>query len=128
MKTSIIILTFLTIVFVISAIMISVARNAPDTSINYKPSTPSETTGMPKFEIVTEKKSIYELMDKSSSETTTAAKKTDNDNDNDTTTSESDKNKSKKNHSLFDDEEEETVTTSESEVTDLKPPAFKSVK
>ncbi len=106
--------------------MISVARNAPDTSINYKPSTPSETTGMPKFEIVTEKKSIYELMDKSSSETTTAAKKTDNDND--TTTSESDKNKSKKNHSLFDDEEEETVTTSESEVTDLEPPAFKSVK
>ncbi len=59
MKTSIIIIAFLTIVFVLAAVMISAAQNAPDNSINYSP---TETTEYPRFEIVTEKKSIYELM------------------------------------------------------------------
>ena len=85
MKASIIIITFLTIFFVIVAVMISAANNAPDSSINYSP---RETSAYPKFEIVTEKKSIYELM-KNETDTTSA---NGNAND-DVTTSESEKNK-----------------------------------
>ncbi len=68
MKATVIILTFLTITFVLAAIMISAAKNAPDNSISY---TPKETSAQPRFEVVTEKKSIWELMKKDDDTETT---------------------------------------------------------
>lgn len=74
MKVTIIIITFLTIAFVLAAVLISAAKNAPDTSIDY---TPAESSDYPHFEFVSEETDIWDIMNRMKEANTTTVAETD---------------------------------------------------